>query len=301
MADLTKRSSIAFVGAGTVGKSLALALSREGYRVVAAASRSFSSAQEMAHLVAGVAAYETAGEAAEAADVVFITSPDDAIGEVASEIPWRAGQAAVHCSGVSSLDVLEPARLRGAAVGTFHPMQAFSSVENGVKGIPGTTFGIEGSEKTRAYLKQMAVAIGGRPIFLRAEDKALYHLSGVMMGGLLFGLAAVAAQLWEHLDLKREDGVRALAPMMRQVSVNLETSGVHGAQAGPYARGDVGTIKKHVQTLRARAPDVLPLYCHMALAGLPFALEKGTLSPERAEEIRDLLDRYKDLGGPERG
>ncbi len=81
--------------------------------------------------------------------------------------------------------------------------------------------------------------------------------------------------------------------MIRQVSVNLETSGVPGALAGPFARGDVGTVRKHLQVLRARAPDVLPLYCNMALAGLPFALEKGTLSPGRAKEIRDLLNSYK--------
>ena len=301
MGKLTRRSRIGFIGAGTVGKSLALALSRQGYPVVAVSSRSFSSAQELAHLVIGVTAYETVDGTAGAVDVIFITSPDDAIGTVVSSIPWRPEQAAVHCSGVSSLDVLEPALVMGAAVGSFHPMQAFSSVKTGVKSIPGTTFGIEGDGEMRAYLEQMATSIGGRPIFLRPEDKALYHLSGVMMGGLLSSLAAVAAQLWEHLGMQRADGVRALAPMMRQVSINLETSGVPGGLQGPYMRGDLGTIKKHLQTLRARAPDVLPLYCHMALAALPFALEKGTLSTDTAEEIWDLINQYKDLGGTQDG
>jgi predicted short-subunit dehydrogenase-like oxidoreductase (DUF2520 family) len=301
MPKLSRRSRIAFVGAGIVGKSLALALSRQGYSVVAASSRSFPSAQELAHLVMGVTAYEAAEEAAGASDVVFITSPDDAIATVVSSISWRPEQAVVHCSGVSSLDVLEPALVLGAAVGTIHPMQAFSSVETGVQSIPGTTFGIEGEGGMRAYLEQMATSIGGRPIFLRPEDKALYHLSGVMMGGLLSTLAAVAAQLWEHLGLQRDDGVWALAPMMRQVSVNLETSGVPGGLQGPYIRGDVGTIKKHLQVLRARAPDVLPLYCHMAWAALPFAIEKGALSADTAEEIWDLINQYKDLGGTQAG
>ena len=301
MGKITRRSRIGFIGAGTVGKTLALALSRQGYPVVAASSRSFSSAQELAHLVMGVTAHETADEAAGAAEVIFITCPDDAIGTVVSSIPWRPGQAAVHCSGVSSLDVLEPALLLGAAVGTFHPLQALSSVETGVKSIPGTTFGIEGDDEMRAYLEQMATNIGGRPIFLRPEDKALYHLSGVMMGGLLSALAAVAAQLWEHLGMQRADGVRALAPMMRQVSFNLETSGVPGGLQGPYMRGDIGTVKKHLQTLRARAPDVLPLYCHMALAALPSALEKGTLPTDTAEEIWDLVNQYKELGGTQAG
>jgi predicted short-subunit dehydrogenase-like oxidoreductase (DUF2520 family) len=291
-----KRSRIGFVGAGVVGKSLALALSRQGYPVVAAASRSYSSAQELAHLVDGATAYQTPEEAAQACDVVFLTCPDDAIGGVVSTVPWAATQAVVHCSGASSVDVLEPAGVLGAAVGTFHPMNVFSSVENGVESLPGTTFGIEGDDHMKAYLRQMALDIGGRPIFLRPEDKVLYHLSGVMMGGLLSAEAAVAAQLWEQMGMSRDDGVRALAPMIRQVSLNLESSGIPGALAGPYVRGDLGTIRKHLQTLKARAPDVLPLYCHMALAGLPFALEKGSLDPEKAKEIRDLVDEYRGLG-----
>ena len=296
MGSPRKRSRIGFIGAGIVGKSLALALSRQGYRVVAAASRSYSSAQELAHLIDGVTAYRTAEEAAGACDVVFLTCPDDAIGDLASAVPWAASQAVAHCSGASSIDVLEPASVLGASVGTFHPLNAFSSVENGVESLPGTTFGIEGDDEMKAYLKQMALDIGGRPIFLRPEDKVLYHLSGVMMGGLLSAEAAVAAQLWEQMGMTRDDGVRALAPMIRQVSLNLESSGVPGALAGPYVRGDLGTVRKHLQTLRARAPDVLPLYCHMALAGLPFALEKGSLDPEKAKEIRDLVDEYRGLG-----
>ena len=296
MGNPRKRSRIGFVGAGIVGKSLALALSRQGYPVVAAASRSYSSAQELAHLVDGAVAYQTAEEAARACDVVFLTCPDDAIGDVASAIPWGAAQAVAHCSGASSVDVLEPASILGASVGTFHPLNAFSSVENGVKSLPGTTFGIEGDDEMKGYLKQMALDIGGRPIFLRPEDKVLYHLSGGMMGGRLSAEAAVAAQLWEQMGMSRDDGVRALAPMIRQVAANLETSGIPGALAGPYVRGDLGTIRKHLQTLRARAPDVLPLYCHMALAGLPFALEKGSLDLAKAKEIRDLVDEYRGLG-----
>ena len=171
--------------------------------------------------------------------------------------------------------------------------QAFSSVENGVKSIPGTTFGIEGNEEMRAYLVSMASAIGGNPISLRSEDKPMYHLSGVMLGGLLSALAAVSAQLWEQFGMRRADGVKALAPMMRQVSINLETSGVPGAMAGPYIRGDIGTILKHLEALQLRAPEVLPLYCELALAGLPFALEKGALKPERGEEIRRLVEKYR--------
>ena len=294
MARLSKESKLGFVGAGRVGGSVAIALSRAGYPVVAISSRTFASAQGLAELVPGSVAYQKAQEAADEVDVVFITTADDAIGPVASGIRWRAGQGVVHCSGAASVDVFDTAAAQGAAPGAFHPLQAISSVENGVDSLPGTTFGIEGGEEMREYLAEAARAIGGNPIFLRPEDKVMYHLTGVLMGNLLTALGAVAAQMWETFGFTRAEGVKALAPMMRQVSVNLDRSGVPDAVAGPYVRGDLGTVRKHLEALRSQAPQYLPLYRELALAGLPFAQERGPIDEERAAEIRELIESFKD-------
>ncbi len=296
MAEFDRESTIGFIGAGNVGKSFAIALTRQGYRVVAAASRSFSSAEDLAGRVAGCVAYESLDDAAAACDVVFVTTPDDSIQATVESVSWRAGQAVVHTSGVLTLEALEAAARAGASPGAFHPMQLFSSPETGVDGIPGTTFGIAGDAEMAAYLEEMALAIGGRPVFVRAEDKPLYHLSGVMLGGLLSSLAATAAQLWESFGFDREQGVQALVPMMRGVANNLEALGVPGGVAGPYARGDVGTVRVHLETLSERAPHVLPLYCEMAMAAIPLVVEKGTVTTERADEIRELVEQYR---GPE--
>ena len=290
----SRNSAIGFIGSGVVGNSLAVALSRKGYRVVAAASRTYSSAEALASRVSGCEAFRSSQDLANVADVVFITTSDDAIESVASDISWRSGQAVIHTAGAASLDVLEPAvRQQGAFPGAFHPLQAFSSVEAGAESMGGITFGIEAGLEMKPFLKEMALALGGNPIFLKSEDKPLYHLTGVMMGNHLMALAGSDAQLWEKLGYTRADGAKALAPMMRQAATNLETVGLPKAVAGPYARGDIGTVRKHLDTLRSRAPEALPLYCELALAGLPFALEKGTLKPDRAEEIRKLVEEAK--------
>lgn len=289
MALFDRTSDIGFIGAGTVGGSLAVCLSRAGYRVTAVASRTFASAQQFAGRIDGCRAYRTAQEVTDAARLVVISTADDAIQGVAAGLTWRPGQVVVHCSGATSLDVFRHAVSQGAVAGAMHPLQAFSSVENGVASIPGTTFGIEGDTEVGAALADLARAIGGRPVFLNAEDKVLYHLSGVMMGNLLTCLAASAAQLWEQCGYSRAEGVEALVPMMRGVVNNLERSGVPGAVAGPYVRGDLGTIRKHVEALAARAPDVLPLYRELARAAVPFGVEKRALSPETAQQIETIL------------
>ncbi len=294
MARFSRESRLGFVGAGRVGCSLAAALSTAGYPVAAAASRAFDSARRLARLAPDAVAYRTPQEAADRVDILFVTTPDDAIRQVASDIRWRAGQGVVHCSGVASLDVLAAPVAVGAVPGAFHPLQAVSSAENGVESLPGATFGIEAEGEMRSYLSEAAEAIGANPIFLRAEDKPIYHLTGVLMGNLLTALGAVSAQLWETFGFSRAEGVKALAPMMRQVSVNLDASGVPGAVAGPYVRGDAGTVRKHLDALAERAPQYLPLYCELALAGLPFALERGPIDERRAAEIRKMLEEFRE-------
>lgn len=289
MALFDRTSPIGFIGAGAVGGSLGVCLSHAGYRVVAVGSRTFASAQQFAGRIDGCQAYRTAQEVTDTARLVVISTADDTIQRVAEVLTWRPGQVVIHCSGATSLDVFQSPVSQGAVAGAFHPLQAFSSVENGVDSIPGTTFGIEGNPQVRAALADMAQAIGGKPVFLNAADKALYHLTGVMMGNLLTCLAATAAALWEQCGYSRAEGVEALVPMMRGVVSNLERSGVPGAVAGPYVRGDLGTIRKHVETLAIRAPEVLPLYRELARAAVPLGVEKGALNPAVVEQIEGIL------------
>ena len=121
MAVFSKDSKIGFIGAGTVGGSLAVKLAMEGYPVIATASRTFASAQGLADIIQGCIAYETLQEAASLCDVVFITTIDDAIATVASSIRWRPGQGVVHSSGAASLDVFEGAVKQGGDSRSLSP------------------------------------------------------------------------------------------------------------------------------------------------------------------------------------
>jgi predicted short-subunit dehydrogenase-like oxidoreductase (DUF2520 family) len=288
-----QQSTIGFIGAGAVGGTLAVALGQAGYRVAAVASRTLASAHGLAQRLVGCTAYASPQQVVDACELVFISTPDDAIGPVAAGLTWRAGQGVVHCSGATSLDVFAVPLAQGVLPGALHPFQAVASLDTGVPSLPGTTFGIDADGAMREVLVTMALALGGRPIILTAADKALYHLSAVMMGNLLTGLAATAAQLWEHLGVSRADGLQAVVAMMRSVVCNLERAGIPAAMAGPYVRGDVGTIRRHLETLSATAPAVLPLYRELALAALPFGVEKGALTHHQSQVIQHMIAQYR--------
>lgn len=285
----SKESKISFIGSGTVGKTLAIALYNLGYPVAGASSRTFASAEDLASCVPGCVAYREADEAAAVANVVFITTPDDAIRLVAKETIWHHGQGVIHCSGAASLEELEPAREAGVVPGAIHPLQTFSSVSDALTALPGSTFGIEGGNEISKYLKQLAIDLGGNPIFLQAQDKPLYHATVVMMGGLLTALAGAVADSWAHFGIERQQALNSLAPIVKGDAETLVSVGVPRAIAGPLPRGDVGTVQKHITAMQSQAPVLLAAYCHMALAGLPYATAKGNLAPETVTAIREKL------------
>ena len=119
--------SLGFIGAGRVGTALARALDRRGHRVLGVASRTVDSARRLAQMVPGCKSSTDPQEVAEAAGLVFITTPDEVIAQVAAQIRWHPGQIVVHCSGATSLEALQPAQEQGALVGGLHPLQSFAS------------------------------------------------------------------------------------------------------------------------------------------------------------------------------
>ena len=286
----SKGSKIAFIGCGFVGTSLGIALSRAGYEVTSVYSRTPKSAERIIARIPDATYIPSVQGAADMADVIFITTVDDVIISMVESINWRAGQAAIHCSGVAGLNLFDGIKSDEVSLGAFHPSQAFSSIDRGPDSIKGITFAIEGTDDSiKSYLTNMARDLEANAINLKPEDKEIYHVSGVMMGNLLTEYVAISADLWEQIGVSREDALKALLPMMKQVTRNLETAGIPGSIAGPYVRGDIGTVEKHINVLKKRNPDLLSFYCELALTGFRFAQEKGTLDVETVSKITSLL------------
>jgi predicted short-subunit dehydrogenase-like oxidoreductase (DUF2520 family) len=280
---------LGFIGAGVTGNAFARCLSEAGYPVVAAASRTFASAQALAARVEGCRALPAPQAVADAADLVLITTPDDAIEKVVAGLRWRPDVSVAHVSGAASLDVLEAAREAGASVGSIHPLQAFADVEQAVAALPGSTFALEGEGPLLACLEGMVAALGGRWVHLRADQKVLYHAAAVMASNYLVTLTNAAADLWQGFGEDAASATRALLPLVEGAVRNLREVGLPDCLTGPIARGDVGTVRKHLAALEASAPDLLPAYRELGLLTLPVALAKGRIGQAEADALREAL------------
>jgi len=58
---------------------------------------------------------------------------------------------------------------------------------------------------------------------------------------------------------------------------------------GPVARGDLGTIERHLNALKAKSPSLLTTYKELGLQTIPIALAKGRVNEQKAEEMKGLL------------
>lgn len=280
---------LGFIGAGTVGTALSIGLRDRGYPIVAVSSRSQTSAEKLAQAIDGCQAVNSSQAVAAAAELIFITTPDDAIGLVASEVKWHPGQSVVHCSGADSTDTLEPARKLGAQVGAFHPLQTFASVKQAIDNIPGSTFAVEAEEPLLTTLKDMAAALDGSWIELKASDKVLYHAAAVIACNYLVTLIKLSTDLWQTFNIPTNEATKALMPLLRGTLNNIENVGIPQCLTGPIARGDTGTIKKHLDALQKTAPAVLSTYRELGLQTIPIALAKGRINKQQAEELEVIL------------
>jgi predicted short-subunit dehydrogenase-like oxidoreductase (DUF2520 family) len=286
---------LGFIGTGKVGSALAACLTDAGYQVVAVASRGDESARRLAAALPGCVAVSPQG-VADRADLVFIATPDASIPEVVAPIRWHPGQAVVHTSGAESLAALAPAA--GALLGSFHPLQTFADAAQARLNLPGSLFAIEAEGELRDFLSEIAAALDGVPIFLRAEDRAFYHAAAVLVSNYTVVLTKVATDLWLRLGVDRQTALQGLLPLLRGTVNNIESLGLPAALTGPIARGDVATVRRHLEALQEAAPELIPLYAELGMQTIPVALAKGGLEDGAARELRELFFSYQESVKP---
>jgi predicted short-subunit dehydrogenase-like oxidoreductase (DUF2520 family) len=289
-----RASTVAVIGGGRVGGALGKLLAREGYRVVAVAGRTRRSAAAAARFIGAGEPTADAAAAASRAAIVLLTVPDREIRGVCERIAraggFRRGCLVAHASGAHTRELLDAAREAGALRAVLHPLQAVPSRALGVANIPGSCFRTEADRGARARVRALVRALGGTELSLPGweagpQSAALYHAGAVAASNYLVTLLDFASRLLRALGADRRQALRAVLPLVRGTLANVERLGIPAALTGPIARGDAATVAGHVAALRARAPELLPLYLLLARETVPLAREKGGLPGGAAAEI----------------
>ena len=259
-----KRPSMGVVGAGKVGSVLAARLRSAGYPIVGVSGRSEASRLRADTLLPGVPVLEPEQVAA-AADVLVLAVPDDSLITVAEQLAAsgavRPGQHVLHTSGRHGLDALAALTRLGARPIAFHPAMTFTGTAVDFDRQP--VFGLTAAVADRPLAEELVAALGGVPMWVAETDRALYHAA------LAHGANHLVTLVAQSIDLLRTAGAGDPAAVLRPLlTAALDNVLAYGdaALTGPVVRGDVTTIRAHVDALAAADVDDATVDAYLELA-----------------------------------
>ncbi len=280
---------VGVVGAGRVGAALAAAMSKAGHRVVAASAVSQTSRERIERYLPGTPVRQPA-EVFEAADLVLLTVPDDALADLVSGLAATgaplAGRLIVHASGRHGLAVLDPATRHGALPLALHPVMTFTGRPDDVDKLAGICFGVTAPPELWPVAEVLVMEMGGEPVFVAEEHRDLYHAALAGAANHLVTLVVQACDLLAMAGVAQP--ARMLGPLLSAALDNALRLG-DAALTGPVARGDADTVASHVAALRAAAPEALAAYLALARLTASRAMTSGMLAPPDAQRLLDVL------------
>ncbi|GAV23203.1 Rossmann-like and DUF2520 domain-containing protein [Carboxydothermus pertinax] len=288
-------NSIGIIGAGRVGGALGLLLREKGFNISGVYSKTLSSAEKLAYKLNSFVYRDLESLVAES-ELIFITTTDREIAKVIREIaklPNLTGKYFAHTSGSQCYKILSPIKEKGGITFTMHPLQAVASQEMGRQVLPKAYFSLEGDPegiKVGAYLVR---AIGAKVLYLKENQKSLYHTGAVMASNYLVTLIDTALELLEISGINREEGFRALKPLIYGTLNNIEKYGTVKALTGPIARGDTVTIAQHLERLK-EYPKLMELYQVLGKHTVRMAKKREDYLPEKGKKILKLFEEAYD-------
>jgi predicted short-subunit dehydrogenase-like oxidoreductase (DUF2520 family) len=275
--------TVSIVGPGNLGTALALTLPSAGcvVKFISARPKSIAS-RETKGLARRVQARLVAlGKEPLDSDLVWITVPDDAIAATALRLAptqdW-SGKIVFHSSGALTSDDLAPLREQGAKVASVHPGMTF--VRGPAPQMLGVAFAVEGDPAAVRVAKRIVEDMGGTTYAIDKRNKVLYHAFGSFASPLVIALMASLERVAKAAGIRSDDVKAMMVPLLVQTLRNYLQHDAASAFSGPLVRGDVATVRRHLEELKA-VPEARAVYIALANAAVKNLPVKNRKAMER--------------------
>jgi predicted short-subunit dehydrogenase-like oxidoreductase (DUF2520 family) len=279
-----QQRTVALIGPGRAGTTVALGLVEAGWDVVAVAGRAPDAASTTAAVAVLAARPELVSEVGAGAALVLIATPDRAIEQAiaTAEPSIEPGALVVHLAGSRGLDVFADlkAKRSGVRVGALHPLQSFPSAAVGLERLRGSWAAVAGD----AEVADIAHSLGLRTFELSDADRPAYHTAASVASNHVIALLGQVERLAATCNVPFE----AFGPLVRASVQNAFALGPADALTGPIARGDLATVERHLTALDPSERDA-----YRALAR-----EAARLTGRRDTGLERLLDDLRHSAPP---
>ena len=251
----SKKSKIAFIGAGKAAYSIADALIKAGYKIDLAISKDLTSANNFSkkfkinsysNYISNLIGY---------AEIIILSVPDNQIKITSDEISKLKlnfpQKLFIHLSGVNDISVLSSLKKKKARTASFHMMQTFPSKK--IVPIKNCYAAIETEDKTaEKYLFELSRNLNLHPFKIKSEEKAYYHLAGVYASNFLVGNTYSAENIFKKSYKGEIKFFEIAQPIIKSTLNNINKNNSENSLSGPVDRGDYKTIIKHISSLKKR-------------------------------------------------
>ncbi len=292
--------NVTIVGAGKVGSVLGRVLVENGYKVVCVVSRTKKSAKATGKFLKCRNTSESIDSIPSSTDLILITTPHSAVGQVAQELSSLTQLnfkrlSVCHASGMLSASTLEPLQKKGVTVFSFHPLQTFPRdfvPKDIVPTARGIYYAVDGTPQAVRKATALARMLEGKIIEIKPEMRAFYHAACVVASNHLTTMLSIVETMFRQFDSKEKDFFQVFKPIVMATLRNIEATSPAVALSGPIARGGVETIGVHFASIKQFSPELLPYFGTLTLETVRLAEQKGSVPPEGAEALRELVHSY---------
>ncbi|MGG7102163.1 Rossmann-like and DUF2520 domain-containing protein [Rhodococcus sp. 24CO] len=299
------RLTVGIVSAGRVGTAVGAALERAGH-IVGACSAVSAASVARANKRLPDSEILPAADVAARSELLILAVPDDQLADLvkglAATHAVKPGTLVAHTSGANGISILAPLTELGALPLAIHPAMTFTGHDEDTARLSSACFGITAADDIGyAIAQSLVLEIGGEPVRVREENRALYHAalahgSNHLVTLVVDAVEALRASLQgdELLGQQLIDGdpggvaERVLQPLLSAALDNALRRGP-SALTGPVARGDAAAVETHLRVLTDLDPELAAGYRAMSLR-----------SAQRVGAPTTLFDILTETGGDRR-
>jgi len=297
------RNRILVIGAGRAGTSVAVAWHGAGCDVTLVCRNNTRRGQLLAWLAADELALpvlqQPTLEQLSRSDIVVFAVPDRLVAATAATLATvhaGGGQTWLHLCGASPPEILRGSKVL-AAVGSLHPLCALPDplgqpASLARRPLQGALMALAGSPEIQSKCSELAQLLGGVPVQVGGEHRALYHAAAAVVANDLAALLASAETLCAAAGLPPDVARGGLLHLARTsldalAAVGPQRALVHGL-TGAVARGDAETLVRHLQALEPW-PEIAALHRGLSLRLVALLDAAQALSASQITELRLVL------------
>lgn len=230
---------ISIIGSGNVATVLGRLLKQNGFVIEEIVSRNKTHAINLAKEM-NAFAVDNISAISKKNDIYIVAVNDDAIKAVSNQLLVNK-KIVVHTCGSASINVLKNASKN---FGVLYPLQ---SLRKEIKYIPSIPFLIDGNnDYTKKKIFQLATSVSKNVKEANDEQRIQYHLSAVIVSNFNNHLFALTKRYCEA----NNNEFSLLLSLIEETVHRVHAYDPVEMQTGPAIRGDISTIKKHLNLLK---------------------------------------------------